>query len=385
MAMKPVSVSQLNGYIKRMLQTDPLLSDVSVHGEASNVKYHGSGHMYFSLRDSASKINCFLPFGKVSDLRYELAEGLQITAVGFIYLYEKGGTYSLNVRDIEVAGQGSLSIAFEKLKEKLVKEGLFDSRHKKPLPEFPCIVALVTSGSGAAVEDMLKIISARNNVVDILVYPVLVQGTGAARDISVAIEEINRRFPETDIIITGRGGGSIEELWAFNEEIVARSIYGSKIPVISAVGHETDVTISDFVADVRAETPSAAAQLAVPDIRELKKHVNFYKDSLADDIDRYIQSKKRMLDLYNITSFIKNFENRIDLFKAEVNSIKVRLDSLNPSNIMTIGYGAILNGNGFLTGSAAAFKRGDSLTVVFSDGRVHCEVEEVTGGRYGKE
>ena len=375
MAIKPVRVSQLNGYIKRVIQSDPLLGNISVIGEISNIKYHETGHVYFSMKDENSKVNCFLPSDKAVNLRYELANGMEITASGYIYIYEKGGTYSLNVRDIEVSGQGDLSIAFDKLKEKLHKEGLFDSKYKKPLPKFPGRIALVTSGSGAALEDMLKIIKGRNNIVDILIYPVLVQGPGAASDISGAINEINARFPETDIIITGRGGGSTEELWAFNEEIVARSIFGSKIPVISAVGHEIDVTIADFAADVRAETPTAAAQLAVPDISGLKLYVNSLKNNLHDIINRYVQNKKRLLDVYNMDAFIKNFENKIDLYMATVNSFKVKLDALNPANIMSLGYGAILDKNGILTGTASAFKPDDLLTVVFSDGRVDCKVK----------
>jgi len=221
-------------------------------------------------------------------------------------------------------------------------------------------------------------------VADILIYPVLVQGTGAARVISKAIDDINEKFPETDIIITGRGGGSAEELWAFNEEIVARSIFNSNIPVISAVGHETDFTIADFTADLRAETPTAAAHMAAPDVFELKQYINSLKNVLYNDIDKYVQNKKRMLDIYNIGAFIKNFENKIDLLSAAVDSHKVKLDSLNPANIMSMGYGAVLDKNGVLKGTASAFKPGDKLTVVFSDGAADCGVNEVRGGPHGK-
>lgn len=382
MAIKPVRVSQLNAYIKRVLQSDPLLGNVAVSGEVSNIKYHESGHVYFSMKDENSKINCFLPADKLPALRYEPANGMEITAYGYIYLYEKGGTYSLNVADIEISGQGDLSIAFENLKGKLLKEGLFDARNKKKLPVFPRKIALVTSGSGAALEDMLKIIKSRNNIVDILIYPVLVQGKGAARDIAGAIDDINEKFPGTDVIITGRGGGSVEELWAFNEEIVARSIFNSKIPVISAVGHEIDVTISDFVADVRAETPTAAAQLAAPDVTAMKQYVDSLKTGLADTMDGYIKNKQRLLDIYNIGSFIRNFENKVDLLMAGVNSYKVKLDSLNPANIMSIGYGAILDGGGKLRGSVSAFGPEDMLTVVFADGEADCRVKETRGKRY---
>ena len=237
MGLKPVTVSQLNSYIKRILQTDPILGNVSVRGEVSNLKFHGSGHVYFSLKDEKSRINCFLPSDRAVQIGRALQEGMEIIASGYIYLYERGGSYSLNVTDLEKAGQGELAIAFEKLKQKLAKEGLFDQEHKKLIPAFPHKVAIVTSETGAAVRDILKIIQKKNNCVDVLVYPVLVQGPGAPQQIADAIRDLSENYPDVDTIITGRGGGSMEELWAFNEEIVARSIYESKIPVISAVGH----------------------------------------------------------------------------------------------------------------------------------------------------
>jgi len=378
MKMKPIKVSQLNGYIKRILQSDPILGNISVIGEISNIKYHGTGHVYFSMKDENSRISCFLPSSEVSKLRYELEDGMEITASGYMYVYEKGGTYSLNVKDIEISGQGDLSIAFEKLKEKLKEEGLFDTKYKKPLPKFPKKIAIVTSGTGAAIEDMLKIITSRNNIVDILIYPVLVQGAGAGADISNAIKQINIEFPKMDVIITGRGGGSTEELWAFNEEIVARSIFDSKIPVISAVGHETDVTISDFVADVRAETPTAAAMLAVPDTYELKRYINSLENSLHDMIDKYFLNKRRLLDAYNIDLFISNFKSKIELNRALTNSFKIKLESLNPKNIMSLGYGAILKENGKLANSVLEFSPKDFLKVKLADGNIACTVINVS-------
>jgi len=361
MAVKPVSVTQLNGYVKRVIQTDPLLGNVSVIGEISNIKYHESGHVYFSMKDENSRINCFLPSDRAGDIRYELENGMEITACGYVYIYEKGGTYSFNIRDVEVSGRGNLSIAFESLKEKLLKEGLFDAAHKKSIPAFPRKIALVTSGSGAAVEDMVKIITSKNNIVDIVIFPVQVQGKGAAREISGAIDRINSEFPDMDIIIAGRGGGSMEELWAFNEESVVRSIFKSRIPVISAVGHEIDVTMADFVSDMRAETPTAAAQLAVPDISELKSHLNYMKERLCDLARRHVEKKRQ-----------------------SAGALKIKLESLSPSGIMSLGYGAILDKNGVLTGAASAFERGDALTVVFADGRIDCDVKEVKGGWDGR-
>lgn len=406
MAIKPVKVSQLNGYIKRILQSDPLLGNVSVIGEISNLKYHSTGHVYFTMKDENSKINCFLPVEYLRDLRYELVDGIEIIATGYIYLYERGGTYSLNVREIVVEGLGNLTAAFEKLKQKLTGEGLFDEKYKKTIPYFPHKVVVITSETGAAVRDIIKIIKSRNNIVDVLVYPCLVQGPGAAADIAKSIQDVNRLFPETDTIIVGRGGGSMEELWAFNEEIVARSIFASKIPVISAVGHETDFTISDFVADKRAETPTAAAQMAVPDIGALKEYVKNEKDSLIHFMERLIKYMELRVASHNISALsvslnhrllysamnaetlIKDMrgalDNRLRDWTVRLEMTKSGLDALNPRNIMDRGYAAILNGEGKMTGTAGGFSPDDDLTAVMKDGRIHCRVFDVRRDQDGK-
>ena len=406
MAIKPVKVSQLNGYIKRILQSDPLLGNVSVVGEISNLKYHSTGHVYFTMKDENSKINCFLPSEYLRDLRYELVDGIEIIATGYIYLYERGGTYSLNVREIAVEGLGNLTAAFEKLKQKLTGEGLFDEKYKKPIPYFPHKVAVITSETGAAVRDIIKIIKSRNNIVDVLVYPCLVQGPGAAADIAKSIQDVNRLFPETDTIIVGRGGGSMEELWAFNEEIVARSIFASNIPVISAVGHETDFTISDFVADKRAETPTAAAQMAVPDIGALKEYVKNEKDSLIHFMERLIKYMESRVASHNISALsvslnhrllysamnaetlIKDMrgalDNRLRDWTVRLEMTKSGLDALNPRNIMDRGYAAILNGEGKMTGTAGGFSPDDDLTAVMKDGSIHCRVFDVRRDQDGK-
>lgn len=399
MAMKPVKVSQLNGYIKRILQSDPLLGNVSVIGEISNLKYHGTGHVYFTLKDETSKINCFLSAENLKDLRYELADGMEIIANGYIYLYERGGTYSLNVRQISVEGVGNLSAAFEKLKEKLMKEGLFDEKYKKPIPFFPEKVAIVTSETGAAVQDMMKIIQGRNKIVDILIYPCLVQGPGAAAEISQAIDGVNRLFPEVDIIITGRGGGSMEELWAFNEEVVARSIFASKIPIISAVGHETDFTIADFVADKRAETPTAAAQMAVPDIQALKTYIHDKKHSLAHNMDQRIKYMELRVKAKDMDALYMDFVNKTRIYDMEttalynemngfmeqrlsahhvaIDKLFAALETLNPKNIMERGYAAILDKKGKLTGTVEGLASGDQIRAVFKDGEALCQVEDI--------
>lgn len=406
MAVKPIKVSQLNGYIKRVLQSDPLLGNVSVVGEVSNLKYHGTGHVYFTLKDETSKISCFLAAEYLKDLRYELSDGIEIVANGYIYLYERGGSYSLNVREISVEGVGNLTVAFERLKEKLLKEGLFNEKYKKPIPYFPRKIAVITSETGAAVRDIIKIVKSRNNIVDVLVYPCLVQGPGAAAEISEAISEVNRLFPETDTIIVGRGGGSMEELWAFNEEIVARSIFASKIPVISAVGHETDFTIADFVADKRAETPTAAAQMAVPDIAALKEYVANEKENLIHIMERMIKYMELRVAGSSIDTLAVNLNHRLlfHAMKAEtlykemtgaLNSrlgewasraemLKAGLDALNPRNIMDRGYAAILDEDGKLAGSVSRFGVGDDLTAVMNDGEILCMVSDVRRDQHGK-
>ncbi|MBQ4234326.1 MAG: exodeoxyribonuclease VII large subunit, partial [Firmicutes bacterium] len=264
--MRPVSVSQLNGYIKRTLATDPILSAVTVRGEISKLTFHSSGHVYFTLKDETSRLSCFLAADRVPGLRFELDEGMEILAEGSVSVYERGGYYSLNIRSVEAAGEGALNAAFEKLKAKLSAEGLFDERLKRKLPDFPRLIGVVTSPTGAAVHDIITTVKRRDPLADILIYPCLVQGPGAAASVCAGIEALNSQFPQIDVLIVGRGGGSKEDLWTFNEESVARAVRASKIPVISAVGHEVDVTICDLAADVRGATPTAAAELAVPQL-----------------------------------------------------------------------------------------------------------------------
>lgn len=399
MAIKPVSVSQLNGYIKRILQTDPLLGNVTVVGEISNLKYHGSGHVYFTLKDQNSKINCFLPADRAENLRYELSEGMEITAVGYVYLYERGGSYSLNIKEIEVAGLGNLAIAFEKLKARLESEGLFDQNRKKEIPFFPEKIAVVTSETGAAVRDILKIIKSKNNYVDVMVYPVLVQGPAAAGEIAAAIDHINAQWPEIDTIIIGRGGGSMEELWAFNEEIVARSIYESVIPIISAVGHETDFTISDFVADRRAETPTAAAHMAVPDIRELKEYVSGIMDMLSVSIEKYIRMKEMQLKNLDLDTFRRDLESRVTLEQMRIDNInaenvtymknmivsleqkinlhKQNLEALDPTAVMKRGYSAVTDDKGHFIKNINELEPEKRVMIFMQGGQADCTVNTV--------
>ena len=405
MAMKPIRVSQLNSFIKRILQSDPLLGNISVIGEISNLKYHSSGHVYFTLKDETSKINCFLPREQYELLHYELEEGMEITASGYIYVYERGGTYSLNVRDIMVEGRGNLAAAFEKLRLKLETEGLFDERYKKPIAQYPKQIAVITSDTGAAVRDIIKIISEKNDQIRIIVYPCLVQGPDAAVDIARAVSEVNRLFPETDTIIVGRGGGSMEELWAFNEEIVARSIFLSRIPVISAVGHESDVTIADYVADKRAATPTEAADIASSDKRLLILSLEKAQKALENACMVFLsgaEAKTRLCDMTALKSQLTDrlrwnsllaekllaevmhgINDRFNTAENNTEKYKAALEAGNPVEIMKKGYGIILDRFGKLTGSAFAFAPGDSLTVIFKDGKINCSVESIRRAENG--
>jgi len=406
MGLKPVSVSRLNSYIRRILQWDPILSNVSVIGEISNLKYHSSGHIYFTLKDETSKINCFLSLEQRRYLRYELDNGMEITASGHISVYERGGSYSLNVNSIEVSGVGDLQIAFQQLKDKLEREGLFDPRLKKPLPAFPKKVAVVTSATGAAVRDIIKIISGRNRLVDILVCPCLVQGPGAAADIARSIEAVNDRFNDVDVMIVGRGGGSMEELWAFNEEVVARAVFLSKIPVISAVGHETDFTIADFVADLRAETPTAAAQMAVPDVNELRAGLQERRRQLNSHLQRTVQVAHLKLERWSPQRMREGLSLRVERSRRRTESeqqrLKTRMDQLlhenemkltqwkhqlqlkNPSLILERGCGILFDEGGTAIRSAADAKPGQKIRVRLSDGTLHCNVTEVRAMERGK-
>lgn len=374
MALRPITVTQLNDYIARVFDSDTLLMNVAVTGEISNLKYHSSGHVYFSLNDENSKVNCFLPSSYVRTLKYELGDGLEITATGKINVYRKGGYYSLFVRNVQVAGEGGLSMAFQLMKEKLEKEGLFDPAHKQPIPAFPHKIGILTSSTGAAVKDIIKIIRSKNELVDIMVFPVQVQGDGAAADIAGMLKFVNDNYDDIDTLIVGRGGGSQEDLWAFNEEILARAIYDSRIPVISAVGHEIDFSISDFVADLRAETPTAAADIAVPDIREL-----------VDRLDKF--SSEMLLNLKNVLRVgelkaeqaYSRMKQDMDLLLLnrynEIERFKLILEQNDPHRIMERGY-TVIESDGRVIRSPEELKDGE-YDIVFRSGKVRVRIENV--------
>lgn len=370
MAMKPISVSQLNNYIKRTLQTDPLLGNVSVTGEISNLKFHDSGHVYFSLKDESSRINCFIASDNLMTLGCMPSEGMEVVIGGYIYLYMRGGSYSLNVRTMEESGQGELAAAFEKLKRKLEAEGLFDKERKREIPLFPGKIALVTSPTGAAVRDMIKIITGKNDFVDILICPVLVQGPNAAGEIAAAIDDLNKNHPDVDVIIAGRGGGSMEELWAFNEEIVARSIYASHIPVISAVGHEIDFTISDFVADMRAETPTAAAERAAPDTGGIRGQLETMEQEMKNRLTAIASEKRRLLEALDPEVFGRNLKSRIAFDRLNADNIMSDAESRMRSTLTTLRHRTQLAGEAVESSSPKAIMdRGYSI-VTDEDGKV---------------
>ncbi len=352
--MKAVSVTQLNSYVSRILSTDPILCNIAVKGEISNFKKHSSGHWYFSLKDENSRISCFLPESRTHSIRYELDDGIEITAYGSISVYEKGGTYSLQIRDIELVGEGSLKAAFEMLKKKLDAEGLFSKEHKRPIPSDPKRIGVVTSPTGAAIRDIISTIKRRNPTVNILIYPALVQGEGSAASICRGIEELNDKFPDLDLLIVGRGGGSLEDLWSFNEESVARAIYSSNIPIISAVGHEVDYVISDYVADLRGATPTAAAELAVPHIDNLK--------------DRLRRLSPEVMYSYLYAS-VSDAEYRLKLlFNA--------ISSADPSLPLLKGY-AMVSKNGIYISDTDSLINGDEIKVRFSKGSINAVITEI--------
>ena len=376
MALKPITVTQLNHYISRVLTTDPLLGNLTVTGEISNLKYHSSGHLYFSISDENSKINCFFPAQYARGLHYELGDGLAVIIHGYLNVYKKGGTYTLFIRSIEIAGEGNLAMAFQMLKEKLDAEGLFDPAHKKPIPRFPRRIGIVTSNTGAAVRDIIKIIESRTSLTDMIVFPVLVQGSEAAADIAATIDMINRDFDDIDTLIVGRGGGSMEDLWAFNEEIVARAIYRSRIPVISAVGHEIDFTIADFVADRRAETPTAAAEMAVPDIRELMQRAESWQNSLMADLKKKVsyadlRAEKLFAEMRHV------LQGRVNAYRHELESCRLLLDENHPYRVLRKGYAVLEDAAGRNLASINDLRDGQSYRLKLKDGSATFRVTEL--------
>lgn len=376
MEMKPMTVSQLNNYINKILKFDKVLSNLTISGEITGFKRHTSGHYYFSIKDSLSKVNCFLSKNLASMLIHEFQEGMEVVIEGFLSVYEPNGTYSIFVKKMEPIGEGSLSIAFELMKEKLAKEGLFDKTHKKALPKFPQKIGIVTSDTGAALKDILKIIQSKNNIVSILIFPCLVQGAKAAEDISKNIEMANKKFPTLDLLIVGRGGGSTEDLWCFNEEVVARAIYNSNIPIISAVGHEIDFTIGDMVADVRAETPTAAAEMAVYNSYELENFIEDLKKGLLENLSYKENFCSSKLDLFR--KFLdREYVNKLEGLSYIIEKNKIILEENNPKKIMSLGYSMVKDLKHNILTSVKEIKVEDLISIQMEDGKATCRVLEI--------
>lgn len=393
-----LSVTDLNNHIKDLLDNDFLLMGLAVKGELSNYKIYPSGHHYFTLKDAESSIRCVIFKGNASKLRFRPDNGMVVTAVGRVTVFPRDGAYQLYCNDLLPEGLGDLHIAFEQLKEKLAKEGLFDAIHKKPIPRYPETIAVITSSAGAAVRDIIRVLGKRWPMAKVVLLPVRVQGSEAPPEIVGAIRYANK-YKVADLIITGRGGGSIEDLWAFNDERVARAIYDSEIPVISAVGHEPDVTIADYVADLRAATPSNAAELAVPDQSEMReiissqearaihgvrKKLSEMKSRLSDLKSRrvmqnptaYIDQKRLELDSAE-NALISRYERLLSRKNNEYIRLAASLDALSPLKVLGRGYAIASDESGTPISSAETVKVGDGLKVSLSRGALICTVDEV--------
>ncbi len=395
--MKSFTVTEITRYIKRILGSDPIINHVIVEGEISNFTRHSSGHAYFTLKDDQSKLACVMFSQYLETLNFIPKNGDRVHAKGQISIYERDGRYQLNAISLENIGLGALHIQFEALKAKLEKRGLFDSGHKKPLPTLPQKIGIITSPTGAAIQDIISVANRRLNFSELLIYPVRVQGEFSKDEICRGITYFNAR-EDIDLIILARGGGSIEELWSFNEEIVAEAIYASKIPIISGIGHETDTTISDFVADRRAATPSAAAEIAIKSKTELTLELNKSIQRLSMQIRRRVELEKSKMQRYepkqlasmisntlqrNVRTlahqeevFIQKVDKRIKSSRERLNIAGAKLDSLSPFGVMRRGYGIITKEDALVT-RINQLTVDDIIQVRLTDGRVEALVQSV--------
>lgn len=390
------SVSQINRYIRGIFENDVILQSLWVKGEISNYKRHSSGHLYFTLKDKNGAVNCIMFRGSSQLLPYEPENGMEVIICGYVSVYEKTGQYQFYAELMQPVGTGSLAVAFEQMKAKLSAEGLFDNDFKREICKTPKILAVITSPTGAAIRDIINISKRRNSGVQIVVVPVLVQGENAAKSIANAIKQVNE-WGEADTIIVGRGGGSIEDLWAFNEEIVARAIFGSETPVISAVGHETDFTIADFVSDLRAPTPSAAAELAVNDLQGDLDKLNALRIRISFAVRKVLENQKsRIMVLAKSRAFrhpqeiLANNLIMLDRYKIDMEKalflnlerkqknfyhLTQRLELLSPMGTLKRGYSATFNEEGKLISSVKDVKKGDKLRIKVSDGTIEAVAE----------
>lgn len=391
MAQTILSITQLNEYIRSRLDADPMLGQVAVRGEISNYKMYPSGHHYFTLKDEASALKCVMFKGNATRLRFRPENGMQVIAMGRVTVYPRDGAYQLYCTAMAMDGVGDLYAAFEQLKKKLAAEGLFDPAHKKPLPQYPKTIGIVTSSAGAAVHDMLRILRKRYPLTKVRLLPVRVQGAEAPGEIAAAIDYAN--FHKlADLLIVGRGGGSIEDLWAFNDERVAYAIYRSEIPVISAVGHEPDVTISDFVADLRAATPSNAAELAVPDQDALRQNLDAMSSAMAVCLNRQLKASRQHLQvlsqspaLKSPTGYLQQRRQSLEMLRNRLSHVTQqrihganqryiaavsKLDAMSPLKVLTRGYAMAQRENGEVVRSVSQVEMGERITVSLADGRL---------------
>ena len=393
-----LSISQINAYIQGKMNADPLLSQVAVRGEISNYKCYPSGHHYFTLKDEESALKCVMFKGNAMSLRFRPAGGMKVIALGRISVYPRDGQYQLYVSSMAVDGVGDLYAAFEELKKKLGQRGLFDPAKKKPIPKFPRTIGVVTSSAGAAVHDILRILRKRYPLCAVRLLPVRVQGAEAPGEIAAAIRYANAH-ELADLLIVGRGGGSMEDLWAFNEEQVAYAIFESRIPIISAVGHEPDVTIADYVADLRAATPSNGAELAVPDRESLMQNLDALNGSLAAALGRHLKLASQRLEALSASPALRSptgyldqkrkdltlLQNRLaasqDRILAQRNQRFVgcvsKLDAMSPLKVLSRGYAMAQGEDGAVLRSVRQTAPGQSITVRFSDGSVHASVTSI--------
>ena len=400
MALQPVSVTQLTGYIKLLLDRDEILAQTCVRGELSNYKIHSSGHHYFTLKDEGAVISCVLFRSDAMRLRFRPESGMKVILTGRVSLFPRSGQYQLYVSHMQPDGAGDLAVAFEQLKQKLQAQGLFDAAHKKPLPRYPERVALVTSPTGAAVRDMIRILGRRWPLASVLVCPVRVQGEGAAEEIAAMLELVDAA-ELADVIITGRGGGSLEDLWAFNEEIVARAIYRCKTPVISAVGHEPDVTIADFAADVRAATPSNGAELAVCDRTELRALLEQQARRMEKAQERRLELLRQRLRRLSERPVLRSPEGSLqqkelllELLRQRLEraaaaavekrqrqfaALSGRLDALSPLKVLARGY-AVATRQEQVLHSVEQLSPGEEIRLRLADGTAFCAVERIEKG-----
>ena len=392
--MTALSIGEVTEYIKRLFADNQTLRNITVRGEVSNFKRYPTGHCYFTLKDNSAALKCVMFKSRAASLRFEPNNGMAVFAVGRIGVFERDGVYQLYVDSLQPDGVGALALAFEELKNRLTSEGLFDESRKKPLPFFPRVIGVVTSRAGAVLRDINRVSKQRSTVVSLALYPVKVQGEDAARQIAAAIEFFNDEYP-VDVLIVGRGGGSMEDLWAFNEEPVVRAIAASNIPVISAVGHETDFTLADFAADVRAATPSQAAELAVPNVAELLRRVDGLHVRLFDIAQNCMKLKKarferltastvlsRPQELLNskrqrLDNALERLEERgIGAFTAKRHGLELlleRLSAINPASVMKRGFAAVEK-DGKALNTVDGVERGDVFLVTMVDGGIEGEV-----------